>query len=242
MRVTMVDLSFSVEGAQVERFAAAPFILFRVAIDCRDGSRSIRNVMLQCQIRIETTRRAYQKDEKSRLSDLFGEPQQWSRPLQGLLWTHASTVVPAFERSCVASLPVPCSFDFNVAATKYFHGLTAGEVPLLLLFSGAVFYDDGQGLQISQIGWDQEVRYRLPVALWQDMMHLYYPDSAWLRLSRDVFARLERYKRRHALTAWEQALERLLDAQERLDAHQPSAAHQQPGAQQHPEALGRAGA
>jgi hypothetical protein len=95
--------------------------------------------------------------------------------------------------------------------------LPAARCRCLLLFSGAVFYDDGQGLQISQIGWDQEVRYRLPVALWQDMMHLYYPDSAWLRLPRSVFARLERYKRQHALTAWEQALERLLDAQERLD-------------------------
>jgi len=216
----MAELSFRVDGAQVERFAAAPSMLFRVAIECPDATRSIRNVMLQCQIRIETTRRAYHEDEKSRLSDLFGEPRQWSRPLQGLLWTHASTLVPAFEGSCVASLPVACSFDFNVAATKYFHGLTDGEVPLLLLFSGAVFYDDGQGLQISQIGWDQEVRYRLPVALWLDMMHLYYPDSAWLRLAHGVFARLERYKRQHALTAWEQALERLLDAQERLDAQQ----------------------
>jgi hypothetical protein len=213
----MTDLSFRIEGVQVERFAAAPSMVFDVAIDCRDASRSIRNVMLQCQIRIETTRRAYRADEKSRLSDLFGDAQQWDRTLQGLLWTHASTVVPAFERSCVASLPVPCTFDFNVAATKYFHGLAGGEVPLLLLFSGAVFYDDGQGLQISQIGWDREVRYRLPVALWQDMMHLYYPDSAWLQVTRSVFARLERYKRQHALTAWEHALERLLDAQERLD-------------------------
>jgi hypothetical protein len=216
----MADLSFRVDGAQVERFAAAPLILFRVAIDCRDAGRSVRNVMLQCQIRIETMRRAYLEDEKSRLSDLFGEPQRWDRPLQGLLWTHASTLVPAFERSCVASLPVPCSFDFNVAATKYFHGLSGGEVPLLLLFSGAVFYDDGQGLQISQIAWDQEVRYRLPVALWQDMMHHYYPDSAWLRLPRSVFARLERYKRNHALTGWEQALERLLDADEPSYAQQ----------------------
>jgi Family of unknown function (DUF6084) len=214
----MVELSFKIEGAEVERFAAAPFIRFHVGLECAETNLSIRNVMLQCQVRIETTRRLYQDDEKSRLIDLFGEPQRWGRTLQGMLWAHASALVPAFERSCVASLLVPCSFDFNVAATKYFYGLQDGEVPLLLLFSGAIFYDGAQGLQISQIAWDKEVRYRLPVALWQDMMDLYYPDSAWLRLPRGAFERLEQYKRRHGLTACEQALERLLAEHDRMDA------------------------
>jgi hypothetical protein len=228
----MADLSFRIEGAEVERFAAAPFINFRVAIDCRDAGRSVRNVMLQCQIRIESSRRSYAADEKSRLRDLFGDPQHWSRTLQGLLWTHAGALVPAFERSCLALLPVPCSFDFNVAATKYFHGLAGGEVPLLLLFSGTVFYDDGQGLQISQIAWDQEVRYHLPVALWQQMMDHYYPDSAYLRLPRNVFDRLARYKRLHGLTGWEQALDRLLDAHEPVAAPETLAAPEQTDAPQ----------
>jgi hypothetical protein len=232
----LADLSFRIEGAEIERFAAAPFINFRVAIDCRDAGRNVRNVMLQCQIRIESSRRAYAADEKSRLSDLFGEPQHWNRTLQGLLWTHASALVPAFERSCLALLPVPCSFDFNVAATKYFHGLAGGDVPLLLLFSGTVFYDDGQGLQISQIAWDQEVRYHLPVALWQQMMDHYYPDSAYLRLPRDVFGRLARYKRQQGLTGWEQALERLLDAHEPRDAPETFEAPGQFDAQQRADA------
>jgi hypothetical protein len=207
----MPELSFTVEGAQVERFAAAPFIRFSVGIGCADASVSIRNVMLQCQLRIETTRRGYDDAEKAHLVDLFGEPERWGRTLHSLLWTHASALVPAFERSCVAALLVPCSFDFNVATTKYFHGLMGGDIPLLLLFSGAVFYDDGQGLQINQIGWDKEVRFRLPLALWQDMMSHYYPDSAWLQVPRAVLDRLGRYKARHGLTAWDQAIERLLD-------------------------------
>ena len=59
-------------------------------------------------------------------------------------------------------LPVPCSFDFNVAATKYFYGLEGGEVPLAFLFSGTVFYRDADDfLQMEQIPWSKEAEYRL---------------------------------------------------------------------------------
>jgi hypothetical protein len=52
--------------------------------------------------------------------------------------THASVSIPAVngERS---HLPAPCSCDFNIAATKYFHGLEQGDVPLNFLFSGSIF-------------------------------------------------------------------------------------------------------
>ena len=56
-----------------------------------------------------------------------------------MLWTHASAVVPSFTGSTAVELQVPCSFDFNVAATKYFHGLADGDIPLCLMFSGTVF-------------------------------------------------------------------------------------------------------
>ena len=36
-------------------------------------------------------------------------------------------------------VPVPCTFDFNVAMTKYVYGLDDGELPTSLLFSGTVF-------------------------------------------------------------------------------------------------------
>lgn len=209
----MPDLSFAVDGAEVERYAAAPFLRFRIAISCADPDVRLSNVMLQCQLRIDTVQRGYRPGEKARLVDLFGQPEHWSRSVKSLLWTHASTVVPAFERSCVAALPVPCSFDFNVAATKYFAGLDEGDIPLLLLFSGAVFYDRGEGLQIDQIAWDREVRYRLPLEVWRSMMAHYYPDSAWLQVPRGTFDRLNEYRQQHGLTGWEQALERLLDAQ-----------------------------
>jgi hypothetical protein len=98
-----------------------------------------------------------------------------------------------------------------VAATKYFAGLEEGEIPLWLQFNGTIFYETGHGaLQVAQIPWSKETKYRLPVRVWQDMMDLYYPNGAWLRLRRDVFDRLHRYKMRNAIPTWEQTIEQLL--------------------------------
>ena len=208
------ELAFAVEGAEAERFAAAPLIHLRLRVSNDSSGLAIRNVMLQCQVRIEPARRKYEAAEQARLVELFGEPERWSRTLQSLLWANTSVLVPAFDSACVVALPLPCTFDFNVAVTKYVHGLEAGEVPLVLLFSGTVFYDDGAGLQIGQIPWTQEVRYRLPVAVWQSMMTHYYPDSAWLRLPSDVFERLRRYREQHGLVDWERTLDHLLKGAE----------------------------
>jgi Family of unknown function (DUF6084) len=120
-------------------------------------------------------------------------------------------VVPAFAGATAVDLPVHCAFDFNVAATKYFAGLEEGEVPLLLLFSGTIFYMAETGaLQATQIPWEKEARYRLPVRIWREMMDIYYPNCAWLCLRRDVFDRLYRYKARQRIPTFEQALERAI--------------------------------
>ena len=95
-------------------------------------------------------------------------------------------------------MQVPCTFDFNVAATKYFAGLSDGDIPLLLLFSGTVFYAPPDSpLQVAPISWEQEARYKLPVKVWREMMDTYYPNSVWINLHQDVFDRLYRYKMQH---------------------------------------------
>ncbi|MEO8132212.1 MAG: DUF6084 family protein [Bryobacteraceae bacterium] len=45
-------------------------------------------------------------------------------------------------------------------------------------------------------------------------MDLYYPNTAWISLRRDVFDQLQAYKVRHGIPSWEQALERILAAAE----------------------------
>jgi hypothetical protein len=175
------------------------------------GGPEVKNIALRAQIMIEAARRHYEPAERAALRDLFGEPDRWSQTLRSLLWTQASVTVASFEDSTSVDLLVPCTFDFNVAATKFFHGVQKDEVPLCFQFSGTIFYLGSNGvMQIEQIGWDQEAQYRLPVNIWQQMMDHYYPNSAWLRLPRDVFDRLQEYKTLNGIGSWEEAIERLL--------------------------------
>jgi hypothetical protein len=208
----MPDLRFKIESASVVPFAAVPMLAFQLQIDNAAAGEQIHTIALRCQIQIETTRRRYAPEEQERLVDLFGHPDRWSQTLRSLLWTHANLVVPGFAgASTVVDLQVPCTFDFNVAATKYFEGLTDGDIPLNMLFSGNVFYAHPDGpLQVAPISWEQEAKYKLPVKVWREMMDIYYPNSAWINLRRDVFDRLYRYKMQHGIPTWEQALERAL--------------------------------
>jgi hypothetical protein len=200
---------FQITGAQPVRFAATPLLGIDIGIS-NSGPEQIQTVALRCQIQIEVNRRRYTADDQERLRDLFGEPHRWGQTLRNLLWTHAGVIVPAFSGATQVELQVPCTFDFNVAAVKYFHGVSDGEIPLSLQFSGTVFYEANEGLQVAPISWDKEARLRLPVKLWREMMDLYYPNSAWLCLRRDVFERLEEYKVRTGIPTWEQMLESLL--------------------------------
>ena len=215
----MPDLNFQVEGAEAVPFAASPLLNIKLRIVNGDAEELIQTIALRCQIQIEATRRRYTAPEQERLHDLFGEPERWSQTLRPMLWTHASIIVPTFNGNTLADLPVACTFDFNVAATKYFAGLEDGEVPLCLLFSGTVFYEAENGaMQVAQISWEKEANYRLPVRIWKEMMDSYYPNSAWLSLRRDVFDRLYQHKMRLGLPTWEQALESLLPRVEETDA------------------------
>jgi len=211
----MPDLGFKIEGAEAASLSAAPQIIFKLRLTNADPAETIHSVVLRCQIQLEVTRRRYSAEEQKRLHDLFGEPERWSQTLRNLLWTHVNVNVPPFQGETLVGLPVPCTFDFNVGATKYFHGLDDGLVPLCVMFSGTVFYTRGsESLQVAPISWDKETRCSLPVKVWHDMMDTYYPNSTWLRVRRDIFDRLYQYKVRHGIPTWEQALERMLEAEE----------------------------
>jgi hypothetical protein len=173
---------------------------------------AIRNISLACQIRVEPTRRAYREEEKQRLVELFGEPHQWSQSLRSFVFAHASVAVPAFDDETAVRLPVACTRDLAVASAKYFHGLEDGVAPLSFLFSGSVFYrqDDG-ALQIAQIPWSKEAAYSMPVAAWERLMKIHYPDGDWIRLGSATLERLYRYKRSKGVLAFEDAVAALLD-------------------------------
>jgi Family of unknown function (DUF6084) len=209
------DLEFAVRGAEAIPGAAVPAIALHLEICNRPSAETIHSIALRCQIQIESSRRRYSAAEKDNLRDLFGEPERWGQTLRPMLWTNIAAMIPGFSGSTITDIAVPCTFDFNVSATKYLHGVQEGAVPVTLLFSGTAFYQAAADrVQASPISWNSEARFALPIHVWKDAMDLYYPNSAWLRLRRDVFERLYRFKVQQGLATFEEALDRMLEAVE----------------------------
>jgi uncharacterized protein DUF6084 len=203
------QLAFDVDSVEAAEHAAVPTLCFGLRIDA--GDSEIRSVALNVQLRIDAARRAYDDAERVGLFELFGASRDWGRSLRGLRWTTASLNVPGFAGATTVELAVPCTYDFDVVATKYLHALADGDVPLELLFSGTVFYAGPDGrLQAAQLPWDREARCELPVRVWREAVDRAFPGTAWLRVRRDVFDRLQAYKSERALLTWDAALEELL--------------------------------
>lgn len=184
----MPELLFAVDAIEAERRSVSPQLAARLCIINADPTTQLRSISLDAQVRIRTG------------------------PRRSLYWTQSACHVPAFTGTCTVKLPLQCSFDFNVAATRHFHQVPDGIVPLEFLFSGTVLYvGPGGALKAEQVPWTKEARCGLPVGVWQQLMDHYYPDSVWLRLPRAVFERLHRFQRAHGLSRWEQAVAELLN-------------------------------
>jgi hypothetical protein len=207
-------LRIAIESAAPVDLAAVPTLRFRARIHA-EGCTAIRSLALHTQIRIAATARSYDASSQDRLVELFGAPEHWGRNLRSLLWTQVTSQVPEFDGDTVADIPVGCTYDFDVVATKYLHALDDGDIPLEFLFSGTVFYSVDGALRVARIPWDTEAAYRMPARVWKDLMARYFPGCAWVRLDHAVFDRLYGFRARNALPSWEGTIEALLSAAER---------------------------
>ena len=115
------------------------------------------------------------------LGDLFGERNRWASTLNPMQFAQVSLVVPGFTGRIEVDLPVPCTYDMDIATTKYFAALADGEVPMLLLFSGTAFCGPG-GFSVRPVPWDKEASCRMPVAVWREAIEQHFPGCGWLRL------------------------------------------------------------
>jgi Family of unknown function (DUF6084) len=136
----MPDLNFQVKGIEPSTRGLTPLLHFNLEVSNNPSIERIQAVLVQAQIQIQAAQRRYNDREKEGLRDLFGTSDRWGQTLRNRLWTHASATVRSFSGSTEFVLPVQCTYDFNVIATKYFYALDEGEVPLLFLFSGTIFY------------------------------------------------------------------------------------------------------
>jgi hypothetical protein len=213
----MAQLIFACTEAVAERYTAAPTLSFRLTITESTGA-AVHAIALRCQIRIEPQRRRYSAAEARRLNDLFGDTSRWADTVKPIQFAMVSTMVPGFASLTEIDLPVPCTYDLEVASARYLQGLDDGTIPLVLLFSGTVFLAQDEGFSVELIPWSCEAAYRMPVSVWRDLVDVHFPGSAWLRCSRETLDALSEYKATHALPTWDATLSALLEASGNPDA------------------------
>jgi hypothetical protein len=228
----MADLIFGCTGATAERYAATPTLTFSLTITERSGVR-VHAIALRCQIRIEPHRRRYSAAEAQRLHDLFGDPSRWAETVKPIQLATVTTMVPTFTAVTEVDVQVPVTYDLEVTSARYLYGLDDGTVPLLLLFSGTVFVANGDGFSVELVPWSAEASYRMPVSIWRELADVHFPNSAWLRCSRETLDELSAFKAKRALPTWDSTLETLL-----AEARQAEAGASGPGSAGVPGAVG----
>jgi hypothetical protein len=216
----MADLVFDCLGAEPDRYAVVPSMNLRLRVSETTGQR-IEAIALRCQLRIEPARRRYTPAEEEKLNDLFGDTARWADTLKPMQFTTVSTMVTAFTGSTEIVLPVPFTYDLEIASARYFTGLESGVIPLLLLFSGTVFAVTDGRLSVQLVSWSKEAPCRIPVELWREAIDVHFPGSAWIKMSNGTLEELQRFKNRRALPTWEAALRALLEQAADPAEHQP---------------------
>lgn len=161
----MPDLQFKVAGIQPIDSAGPSELCLNLEISNRCTDEQVHSIAIAVQLQIEPARRRYSEAEKQDLNDLFGEPSRWPSTVRPLYWTTLKATVGAFVGATEVDLCVPCNLEPGFAAAKYLSALEAGEVPILLLFSGRVLYHAAGSLQMCPIPWSQETVYRVPLNL-----------------------------------------------------------------------------
>jgi hypothetical protein len=203
------DLTFTILDVAAEQFSVTPRLTARIGITAGDDE-PIQAIALRCQIRIEPLRRPYSDDEAEGLIDLFGPRQRWVNTQRTFLWQLSTAMVQGFTRVAEVSLPLECTYDFEVAASKYLQALRDGAVPLLFLFSGTVFVQGERGFSVRQVSWECEAQHEMPVSVWNDLIRMHYPNAGWVRLGHDTVSALAAYKSARGMLDFEDAVTTLL--------------------------------
>ena len=206
----MPELSFTVVDIAPEPYAVVPNLLARLRVEETTGEH-VHALALRVQVRIEPQRRRYDdRRGHARCSTCSATGRGSRRPSSR---SPGCTPRPSRRGSpggCEIDLVLPCTYDFDVSGTTYLHALRDGEVPLLFLFSGTVFCRGTTGFSVTQVPWDLEARYRMPTAVWRDLMEAHFPGTEWVRMRRDTVEALAHYRHVRGLTSWDDAVTTLL--------------------------------
>ena len=161
---------FAILGVEAVRHAAAPTLAFVAQVTEATG-RDIYTIALTAQIMIAPARRNYDDETRDRLVELFGPPERWGGTTNNFVWLETDLLVPNFTGATSFRIPIACTYDLELAAVKYFYSVPDGEVPLQFNFTGTIFYrGPGGGMQIAKVPWDCAADFRMPVAVWKEMV------------------------------------------------------------------------
>lgn len=216
----MSDLTFTIVDVTAEQFSVTPRLIARIRI-AAGNDEPIQAIALRCQLRIEPLRRPYSDEEAEGLVDLFGPRQRWVNTQRTFLWQHSTAMVQGFTGATEVALPLECTYDFEVAASKYLHALRDGSIPLLFLFSGTVFVQGERRFSVRQVSWECEAQHDMAVAVWTDLIRIHYPNAGWVRLGHDTVSALAAYKSARGMLDFEDAVTTLLSEAPELSVPTP---------------------
>jgi Family of unknown function (DUF6084) len=206
-------LDLEVVGATAALNVAAPTLHFTLRAGEPTG-REVYMVALSSLIHIDPGLRSHDDETRKLLVDLFGESGRWAATTTSIVMAQVDVLVPSFTGTTEFTLPVPCNYDLEVAATKYLYALPDGEVPLSFHFNGRIFYrGEGGRLQVVMVPW-VSAAFRLPVATWRRMIDRHYPGGGWIRVHEDTLRRLQLRKAERGLPTFDAAVTELLGGAE----------------------------
>jgi hypothetical protein len=199
-------------GAAHVPFSAAPTMRF-AALAREPDAIPIQSMGLSVQVMIDPARRGYDPATRARLAELFGPAERWAPSTSGVVWARVAVTVPAFGGEAAFGIEIPCTYDLEVAAAKYFYAVQDGAVPLSFHFNGTVFYRDWGGrLQMTPISWSTTARYSMAVSAWREMIAAHYPGGGWVRVADDTLARLHERRALRGLASVDEVLRELLES------------------------------
>lgn len=211
LEVAVPEPAFAITGAAHRAYCVAPTMVFSGTASDRTG-HEIQSIALCAQVMIDPARRGYDAQTRERLAELFGPPASWTASPQGLAWARVFVGIPAFVGSTTFALELPCTYDLEVAASKYFYALADGDAPLSFHFSGTVFYLGRDGrLQVVPVPWSATAQFPMPIAAWRAMIAEHYPGGGWIRLHERTLAALNALRSSRGLPSFDSCVTELLE-------------------------------
>ena len=214
MNAPPMDVSFAVLDVAPEPYTVSPVLTVRVGVTAggpaasRPGARDRAALPgpHRAAAPVVLRRRSGRPDGPVRARE------RWANTQRTFLWQHCTAMVPGIHRQHDATLPLDCTYDFEVAAAKYLHALRDGACRSNSCSAERFSSNSERGFSVQQVPWDREDRYDMPVGVWRDLIAQHYPNSGWMRLSHETIAELAGYKSGRGLLDFDQAITSLLDA------------------------------